>query len=119
MIMDILILILSYVFISIIVGLFYVVVLLSVFFLMKKVFRMNESKWTSLFKMHKGLGLYYALIIPWLITILIMFPIIVTWFEFIGVENNMLASVSIILILLVSTAWKFYKGREDLAKISR
>lgn len=80
---------------------------------------MNESKWTSLFKIHKGLGLYYALIIPWIITILIMFPIIVSWFELIGIEYNMLAAVSIILLLLVTTAWKFYQGREDLAKISR
>ena len=119
MIIKILILILSYVFIGIIVGLFYVAVLLSIFYLMKKIFHMNESKWTSLFKIHNGLGVYYTLIIPWLITILIMFPIIVSWFELIGLEYNILASVSIVLLLLITTAWKFYKGREVLARISR
>ncbi|MFD1336787.1 hypothetical protein ACFQ4N_14625 [Oceanobacillus iheyensis] len=117
--MEILMLILSYVFISIIVGLFYVAMLLSVFYLMKKIFRMNESKWTSLFKIHNGLGLYYALIIPWIITIVVMFPIIVMWFELIGMEYNILASVSIILLLFVTTAWKFYKGRANLSNISR
>lgn len=118
-VMEILMLILSYVLISIIVGLFYVAMLLSVFYLMKKIFRMNESKWASLFKIHNGLGLYYALIIPWIITIVVMFPIIVMWFELIGMEYNILASVSIILLLFVTTAWKFYKGRADLSNISR
>lgn len=107
--MNIIIFVLSYILLSIFVSLLYVGLILAGFRLIKKVFKMTESKWNSLFRARNGRGIYYVLIFPYIIVIAIMFPISMAWFEIIDFEYSLLASVSIILLLGITGVFKFSK----------
>lgn len=84
-------------------------ILLLVFTIMKKAFNMNETKWNALVRCRKGKGLYLVMVPPYLITLVILFPISMFWFELINFDYRVLGSISIIILLTLTGILKFSK----------
>jgi len=82
------------------------------FKLMKKAFNMNETKWNALFRYRKGKGLYYVMVLPYLVTLFIVYPISIFWFEWINFDYRVLGSVSIIILLSLTGIFKFSKVKD-------
>ncbi|WP_413375888.1 hypothetical protein [Alkalihalobacillus sp. 1P02AB] len=110
--MNVLIFIMSYLVISLLVSLFYIGLLMFTFMMIKKIFHMNQAKWDSFFKFRKGRGLYYVMTLPYLLTLLIMFPLSMYWFDLIDFEFKLLSSLSMIMILTLTGIFKFSKLKE-------
>lgn len=70
---------------------------------------MNETKWKSFFTYRKGIGYYIVLALPYLLTILLTFPLSIFWFELINFEYKTLGSVSIIVLQTLIGVLKFPK----------
>ncbi|WP_246596301.1 hypothetical protein [Bacillus alkalicola] len=77
--------------------------------LIKKAFHMNETKWRDLFKYWKGKGLYVVMILPYLITLVIIYPLSLLWFEWINFEYSTVGAITIILLLTLTGIFKFSK----------
>lgn len=116
--MEWLIIIISYVLISIIVSIVYVGVVLTTFMLMKKVFRMNEARWEQFFSYKKGLGLYLVLVIPYFLTLAILYPPSLFWFDWLDVTYKVPTTSFIFLLLVLITLWKLPKLKDLRKKLS-
>ncbi|RYG71289.1 hypothetical protein EU245_14575 [Lentibacillus lipolyticus] len=96
--MKIFLLVVSYVVLDVISSLLYVGLLLLLFGTMKKIFNMNEEKWSALFKYKKGKGLYFIMVLPHLLTIAIMFPVTMVGFELINFDYKVWGYIAVILL---------------------
>src|SRR5699024_214174 len=112
--LKLLLFIISYILLSTIGSLSYVGLLFLFFWTLKKIFNMNEDKWTTLFKYRKGKGLYYVMVFPYLVMLVVMFPLSLTWFELINFEYRVLGSLSVIILLTLTLVFKFPKLKESL-----
>lgn len=97
--MGIVLFLISYVLLDIAGSVFYLAVLLFSFWLMKKLFNMNENKWNALFNFGKGLGFYFIIIFPYLFMLVVLFLVSKAWFEFIHIKYSVLGSLSVVLLL--------------------
>ncbi|PID20105.1 hypothetical protein CSV61_16425 [Sporosarcina sp. P3] len=88
----------SYIVLNVISSLLYVGLLLLLFITMKKIFNMNEEKWSILFKYGKGKGLYSLMMIPYLLMIIVMFPVTMLGFELINFDYRVLGYIAVILL---------------------
>ncbi|MFA1819363.1 hypothetical protein ACDX78_03995 [Virgibacillus oceani] len=107
--LNIIIIIISYILLSTAGSVAYVGILLSFFMVVKRIFNMDESKWNSFFKYKKGSGLYFAMVFPYLVTLIIMFPLSVFWFDLIHFEYRISGSIFIISLLALTGLFKFPK----------
>jgi len=107
--LNLFIFIISYLLLSALFSLFFIGVLLLFFKTMKKTFHMNETKWSALFRYKNGKGLYYIMAFPYLLTLVIMFPLSKYWFELINFEYSILGTISIIILLTLTGIFKFSK----------
>ncbi|MEK5522893.1 hypothetical protein [Heyndrickxia sp. FSL W8-0423] len=88
--MKIFLLIVSYIVLDVISSLIYVGLLLLLFITMKKVFNMNEEKWSAFFKYRNGKGLYSIMVFPYLLMISIMYPVTMFGFDLINFDYRVL-----------------------------
>lgn len=88
----------SYIVLDVISSLLYVGLLLLLFKTMKQVFNMNEEKWRTLFKYKHGKGLYSIMIFPYLLMVIIMFPITMSAFGLIGFDYKILGYLAVLLL---------------------
>ena len=109
--MGILLFIFSYVLLDIIGSVFYIGVLLLSFWLLKKIFNMDEDKWNALFKFGKGKGFYFMMLFPYLVMLVVMFSVSKVWFEFINFEYSVLGSLSVVILLTLIIIFAFPKLR--------
>lgn len=107
--MDLLVFVLTYILITIIFYIFFVGIILLFILIIKITFKMNETKWTSFFSYRKGIGYYIVLAFPYLLTVLIMFPLSKFWFELINFEYKALGSLTIVVLLTLFGMFKFSK----------
>ncbi|MBU6079993.1 MULTISPECIES: hypothetical protein [Allobacillus] len=96
--MRIFLFVVSYVVLDVISSLLYVGLLLLLFSTMKKIFNMNEEKWSALFKYRKGKGLYSIMVFPYLLMIAIMFPVSMLGFELINFDYRILGYIAVIML---------------------
>ena len=92
------VIVVSYVVLDVISSLLYVGLLLLLFSTMKKIFNMNEEKWSALFKYRKGKGLYSIMVFPYLLMIAIMFPVSMLGFELINFDYRILGYIAVIML---------------------
>src|SRR5690625_4557270 len=104
----------SYILLSIIGSLSYVGILLLFLMTLKKIFNMNEDKWSALFKFDGGKGMFFMLVFPYLIMLIAMFPISMLWFEFINFDHKYLGSITIIILLTLTFIFKLPKLKKEL-----
>lgn len=109
--MEILAFIFSGLLLSILGSLFYICLLLLFFAAIKKVFHMDETKWYDLFRYKKGKGFLFLMILPYVITILIIFGISMYWFELINFNHVLAGSLAITILLTITGTIKFFKLR--------
>ncbi|WP_280771578.1 hypothetical protein [Salipaludibacillus daqingensis] len=107
--LDLLIFFISYILLSVLTGLFYIGVLLLFIWTIKKIFNMNETKWNALFRFRENKGVYVVFIFPYLLTIVMMIPLIIVWFDMITFEYSVISSISIVMLLTISGIVKFSK----------
>lgn len=107
--MKLFIFIISYILLSLLGSLSYIGILLLAFTIMKKAFNMNENKWNTLFRYRNGKGLYFLMVLPYLITLVIILPISIFWFELINFDYRILGSISIVILLTLTGIFKFSK----------
>lgn len=75
---------------------------------------MNEAKWDSFFEYKKGKGLYFLMIFPYLLMLVMMLPLSIFWFELMNFKYKVLGSISIIFLLTLTGMFKFFKFKERL-----
>lgn len=83
---------------NVISSLLYVGLLLLLFIIMKKVYNMNEEKWSTLFEYGKGKGLYSIMVIPYVLMIVVMFPVTMFGFELINFDYRVFGYLAVILL---------------------
>lgn len=59
---------------------------------------MDEEKWSTLFEYRKGKGLYSIMIFPYLLMIIVMYPVTLFGFELINFEYKILGYIAVILL---------------------
>lgn len=104
----------SYIVLDVISSLLYVGLLLLLFVTMKKIFNMNEEKWSNLFKYRKGKGLYTLMVFPYLVMIAIMFPVTMLAFELINFDYRVLGYIAVIMLPTLILFLKLPKLRESI-----
>jgi len=96
--LNILLFVVSYIVLDVSSSLLYVGLLLLLFITLKKTFTMNEEKWSALFKYRKGKGLYCIMVFPYVLMIMIMFPVTMFGFELINFEYKILGYIAVIML---------------------
>lgn len=107
----------SYLLISVVVSIAYIGIVLASFMLMKKLFKMNETKWDHFFRYKNGFGLYLALVLPYLLTLAILYPATLVWFDWIDVTYKLAATNFIFLLLALTGLWKLPKLKQLKQKL--
>src|SRR5699024_11947385 len=98
--LKLLLFIISYILLSTIGSLSYVGLLFLFFWTLKKIFNMNEDKWTTLFKYRKGKGLYYVMVFSYLVMLVVMFPLSLTWFDLINFYYRVFCSFFVFILVI-------------------
>lgn len=75
---------------------------------------MNEEKWSTLFKYRKGKGLYSIMVFPYLLMIVIMFPITMFGFEWINFDYRFLGYIAVIMLPTLILFLKLPKLKESI-----
>lgn len=96
--MKIFLLVVTYLVLNIISSLLYVGLLLLLFITVKKLFHMNEEKWSAFFQYRNGKGLYSIMVVPYFIMIAIMFPVTVVGFELIHYDDQVLGYIAVMIV---------------------
>lgn len=112
--MKIFLFVVTYIVLDVISSLLYVGLLLLLFITMKKMFKMNEEKWSALFKYRKGKGLYFIMVFPYLLMIAIMFPVTMFGFELINFDYRVLGYIAVILLPTLILFLKLPKLKESI-----
>ena len=112
--MELFLFAISYIILDILGSLGYVAILLFFVFMMKRMFHMNESKWTSVFEWKDGKGMFAFLLVPYLLMLLMLFPLSVTGFTWIGFEHRYLSSVIVMVILTLTMIVKLPRLKKCL-----
>lgn len=112
--MKLFLFVVSYIVLDVISSLLYVGLLLLLFITMKKVFNMNEQKWSTLFKYRKGKGLYSIMVFQYLLMIAIMFPVTMFGFELINFDYRVLGYIAVIMLPTLILFLKLPKLKESI-----
>lgn len=112
--MEIFLFIVSYIVLDVIGSLLYVGLLLLLFLAMKRIFIMNEEKWSSLFKYGNGKGLYFIMVFPYLLMIAIMFPVTMFGFELINFDYRVLGYIAVIMLPTLILFFKLPKLKKSI-----
>lgn len=112
--MNILLFVLSYIGLNIVGSLLYVGLLLSFFIIASKVFQMDETKWSTLFNVRKGTGLLYIMLLPYILMLVILFPISVVWFKTVQFEYAFSGAFTVIVLLTATLLFKLPKIKRFL-----
>lgn len=96
--MEIFLFVVSYILLNILCSVLYVGFLLLMFILIKKTFNMNEDNWTSLFNYKEGNGLRFLMVVPFLITSALLFPVSIYSFKLINFNYPGIGYLAVILL---------------------
>ena len=102
----------SYIVLDVISSLLYVGLLLLLVRAMKKIFNMNEEKWSTLFKYRKGL--YSIMVFPYVLMLALMFPISMLGFELINFDYSILGYIAVIMLPTLILLLKLPKFKESI-----
>lgn len=81
---------------------------------MKKFCNMNEERWSILFEYGKGKGLYSVMVIPYLLMIVVMFPVTMFGFELINFDYRVLGYIAVILLPTLLMLLTLPKLKKDI-----
>lgn len=116
--MKIFLFVVSYLVLNIISSFLYVGLLLLLFLTMKKIFNMNEEKWSALFKYSNGKGLYSIMVFPYILMVAIMFPVTIFGFELIHFDYIVLGYIAVIMLPTLILFLKLPKLKESIVNDS-
>lgn len=111
--MDIVLFLVSLLVISLVSSIVFLVLTLGFFTVTKKIFNMNEDKWSTFFEYKNGKGFYFSVFFPYVVTMILSYPLSLLWFTFIQYEHKTLGSLLITLLLIITGLFKFYKIKKD------
>lgn len=114
--MSVFLFIVAYISLNIISSVLYVGLLLLFFRAMKRIFNMNEDKWSALFKYRKGKGLYFIMIFPILLMIATMYPVSISLFKLINFEHAVLGYLAVILLPTFILIFNLPKLKNSIGK---
>ncbi len=83
-------------------ALMYVGLMLLFFYTVKLIFHMDEAKWTKLFTLKNGAGLYMMLALPYLFMLVIVFYASKVWFGFIQTDFSIVSALVFVALLTFS-----------------
>lgn len=105
---------LSYFFLSVIGSLLYVALIIGFFVMMKKLFHMDEEKWSKFFKFKNNIGLYMVILLPFIMMLAVIFWASKVWFDFIQIEHSLLCALAVIAILTITLIFNLPKLKKSL-----
>jgi len=112
--MKLFVIVISYILLNLLGSLSYIGILLLFLVFIKEMWSMNEAKWEALFTYQKGKGMYYVMSFPYLLTLILLFPLSMFWFEWIDFEYRVAGSLSIIVLLTLTGIINFSKLRNAI-----
>lgn len=112
-------LVVTYSILNVISSLLYVGLLLFLFGAMKKTFKMNEEKWSSFFRYRKGKRLSFIMVSPYLLVIVIMYPLTMLGFDLIHLEYRISGYIAAIMLPMLMIIFNLPKLKRNIVNKHR